>query len=372
MKMRRLILAVALTVGCAAPAMAQDCCDASQVATIRDLNYVARAALNHQGPISARLYAMNQAVSAADYTSWSDPDRGYLLGVMAATPDGSYWRGLLEAYARRLGVTIRSAPLPAPAPAPAPAPPPPVVLPQPPPVTAGAIEAAVRAAVREELAGLQAQVSGLATRVAAVERASGGTLPPAAVSSLEQQGAVFAPDGTLSGFKLITKGAPEGDYFGYMGVNDGALRIFGGIRESIGGSWANRQVDANRNLPIIMHAFERDGAISWDWDPPIFGEDPNPNPYKSLLFYLNGFQRGVGPRPGNGRFPLDILTFEKGRSLRFSVGRRDGTNPDIDVALQLHPGTPDAVSIRVGDQLRRIIVGADGILRVGAVTDENQ
>lgn len=186
---------------------------------------------------------------------------------------------------------------------------------------------------------------------------------------MTSMGAVFNAEGTLEGFKLKTLGAPEGPYFGYFGVNDGALRIFAGIREMIGGLWGNRQVDENKNLPRIMYAVERDGAISWDWSPPIFGEDANPNPFKTLLIFLGGFKRWVGPRQGLSKFPIDIGTFEAGRALRFFVRRPGSTTPDIEVPLQLDA---EGVAIRVGGELRRVIVDADGILAVGNTVDENQ
>jgi hypothetical protein len=184
---RRIGVQLALIIACAAPGWSQTngppCCDAAQVATIRDLNYLARVRLGQQGPIVARLYAMNQAISAADYTSFRDTDRGELLGYMTATPDGTYWRPLLEAFASRLGVSIKpvgSIPVTPPAPPPAPVPPPPSPVPPPPP-SSGAIEAAIRAAVRDEIAALQAQVTGLASRVAVLEKAGGSSSPGTAV-----------------------------------------------------------------------------------------------------------------------------------------------------------------------------------------------
>lgn len=186
---------------------------------------------------------------------------------------------------------------------------------------------------------------------------------------LTDMGAVFASDGTFSGFKLITKGAPEGDYFGYVGVNDGALRLFAGIRESIRGAWMNRQVDKNPNLPVVMGpVVERDGAISWDWSPPIFGSDPNPNPFKTFLIYLAGFVRGIGPRKAAGPF-LDFGTFEAGRGVRWFVRRAGSTTPDIDVALQMDS---EGVALRIGGRLRRITLGPNGEVWAAELVDENQ
>ncbi len=196
-------------------------------------------------------------------------------------------------------------------------------------------------------------------------------VPASTRTELESMGFDFAPNGELSGFRLITQGAPEGDYYGYVGVNDGALRLFAGIRKKLGLPWPN--VDVNRNLPVIMGPVtERDGAISWDFDPPLRAEDPNPRPFKTFLIYLAGFVRGVGPRSASnvGRF-IDFCTFEKGRGIRWSTRRAGSTTPDIDTALQLDAENANAVAVRVGGQLRRLTIDGSGKPAFGEVVEED-
>lgn len=105
------------------PALATPCCNAGDVATIRTLFDLAR--VGAPPPIADRLLAFVQSVTdPGNLSSWSDPDRGLLLGYVIATPDGIYWRELIQDFARSLGVTVKPVGPPAPLP----------VTPQPPPV----------------------------------------------------------------------------------------------------------------------------------------------------------------------------------------------------------------------------------------------
>lgn len=310
----------------------------AEITTIGDLNFLARIKLTLYPGEKDRLLQLAAALKAGTYQAWPATERepDHILGLMAATPDGQYApnRALLTRFANAIHVgiapVVRNPPLPdAGDDDPAPLPPP-----QTTPPPSGDISAQVRAA-------------------------------------LAQMGATFAADGTLSGFKLLSTGAPEGNHYAYVGSSDGALRIFSGIREKIGGAWPN--VDVNRAFPVIMCAIERDGAISFDYDPPLLGTDPNPRPFKTLLVYLAGFLRGIGPRgPNNVGKYIDIGTFEKGRGVRLNVRRSGSTTPDIDTVLQFDPDHPDAVCVRVGGLLRRVTIDSNGNLAAGEVVNEDQ
>jgi hypothetical protein len=268
----------------------------AEISTIGDINFRARTAIVLFAGEKDRLLKLGYALKDGTYQIWpaSDPEPDHVLGLMAATPDVLNDAGhlaLLTKFANAIHVGIK--PLArqridnVPPVEPVPTPPPVVVEdpadPAPPaPPANGDLAAAVRA-------------------------------------ELERIGVVYNAEGTLEGFKLKTLGAPEGSYYGYMGVVDGALRLFAGIREKIFGKWP--QADVNRNLPVVMHAYERDGAISWDWSAPLTADDPNLNPFKSLLIYLGGFKRGVGPRKGVSKHPIDIGTFESSRAVRLFVRR---------------------------------------------------
>jgi hypothetical protein len=175
--------AVFFFLGCAANAQVPGF-TATEVQTLGDLNFIARAKVNHTGPIKDRLYAMALALKGQNggVLAWKgqDPDPGQALGYIADTdPDGHdpVNRALIDRLASYLGVAVKPVIWPS---APPTAPPAPVVVlpPSTPPVsqpatTAGAIEAAVQALIDAKLAGLQAQVSGLAARLAVAESAGG-------------------------------------------------------------------------------------------------------------------------------------------------------------------------------------------------------
>jgi hypothetical protein len=151
-RFKALMILLAMS-GCAQLATAETpppvCCTATEVQTLGDLNYLARAALNHTGEYKDRLYTLAMQLKAGTWNQWNDPDRGYILGLMAATPDGQYGpnRQLLNEFAAIIGVTVKNVSIPTPSPV--------VVVPppvSPPVVTAPSnIEDAIRAIVRDEL-----------------------------------------------------------------------------------------------------------------------------------------------------------------------------------------------------------------------------
>jgi hypothetical protein len=183
--MKKILTFILLIAGCAQPALAQiPGFTAAEVQTLGDINFTARAQLGHTGPVKDRLLAMAYAmkqVNGATVSSWKgqDPDPGEILGFMATTNFGGvlgsdpYNRSLVDRLANYLGIAVKAVIWPSVTPT---GPPAPVVVqptPAPPATTAGAIEAAVQAAIDAKIAGLQAQVSGLAVRVAALESRSG-------------------------------------------------------------------------------------------------------------------------------------------------------------------------------------------------------
>lgn len=301
-----------------------------EIVTLRDLNYIARRDYKPGAEVTARLLALSQSLLVGTYRTFVDVDAGYLLGMMAGTKDGSWGphHEMIGRLAAEMGVTVK--PVPAPSPVVVAPPPPDPVAVQPSPV------------------------------------------PGELKAQLEAMGFCFAKEsGTLEGFKLVTDGAPEGKYYGYVGVIDGALRLFAGIREKIGQAWPN--VDRNPNLPIIMGpVVERDGAISWDFEPPLTAAEPNPHPFKTFLIYLGGFRRGVGPRGKVAGKYIDFGTFEAGRGKRWFSKRTGSATPDIDVSHGYDADNPNPFFLKVDGQLRRVVVGSDGVLRAGEVVDENQ
>lgn len=127
------------------PARPVACCTPAEVQTLRDLVYIAKQTA--PDPVIPRLNALSAALASG--TTWTDSDRGLILGYVAATGDGIYWRPLLEDYARKIGVTIKDigqpqplppSPPPSPAPSPSPSPSPaPAPLPPPPASVSGAL-----------------------------------------------------------------------------------------------------------------------------------------------------------------------------------------------------------------------------------------
>lgn len=128
-----LAIAVALAVT-PGRAIAQ-CCTAGEVATLRDLTYIAKEA-GAPAAIGTRLVVLADALAYGTYRQWQDADRGLILGYMASTPDGIYWRGLINSFGATLGVSVKPVgPSVPPPPAPAPLPPPNTPVPAPQPTT---------------------------------------------------------------------------------------------------------------------------------------------------------------------------------------------------------------------------------------------
>jgi hypothetical protein len=194
-------------------------------------------------------------------------------------------------------------------------------------------------------------------------------VPTDLIAQLEAMGVEFSRD-LISGIKYTEFDNPEGTMYGYSGVDDAGLRQFNGIRKKIGTDvWSAETIDVNRNLPVIMGpVVERDGAVSWDWNPPINGDDPNPYPNKTFLMYLAGFVRGSGPRKTVGPY-MDFGSFEAGRGIRWFVRRPGSQSPDTEVIIQMDA---QGLAIRVGDGLRRITMAGDGSLRAGDPIIEDQ
>jgi hypothetical protein len=237
---------------------------AAEIKTLQDLNYLARTAYTADGDAKwDRFMVMQTALGNGSYLTWTDANRGELLSLMASTPDGAYPPNLaiVQKFASAIGVVLGGAPVPVVVPTPAP----PVV-----------------------------------------------SLPSDLQAALESVGFEFASNGQISGFKLISIGAPEGTFYAYVGASDAGLRLFSGISSMIGREWADGQ-NTNPNLPVIMGPVtERDGGISWD----VIGSSVR----KTFVMYLAGFLKGRGPRKGaiGGRF-LDFCTFESGRGWRFNT-----------------------------------------------------
>lgn len=102
-----------------------------EISTLRDLNYIARRDIRPPTEVINRLLTMSFALKDGTIKQWQDSDRSYLLGLMASTADGKYWRSLLDRLAAEIGVPIAdvttstsSTPQPVPTP-PAPQVPPP-------------------------------------------------------------------------------------------------------------------------------------------------------------------------------------------------------------------------------------------------------
>jgi hypothetical protein len=160
--MLRLVLAltVAIAATSATPARAAVvCCTASEIQVLGDINYTARVVLGHIGDASARLYTLAMQLKAGTWRQWSDPDRGYILGLMAATDhykNDAGNRAIVDGFAADIGVVIKQVSLPAPPVVVPPAPPPvvqpaPAPAPAPAPIPAGGIEAEIRRIVQDEL-----------------------------------------------------------------------------------------------------------------------------------------------------------------------------------------------------------------------------
>ena len=156
MRFSVLVLAVSIASTSATSARAAAvCCTAAEIQILGDINFDTRAAFGHTGPVKERLYTLAMHLKAGTWGQWADPDKGYILGLMAAThhyQNDAGNRAIVDAFAAMIGVIIKQVSLPAPVVVPpAPTTPPPVVQPAPAPIPAGGIEAEIRRIVQDEL-----------------------------------------------------------------------------------------------------------------------------------------------------------------------------------------------------------------------------
>lgn len=79
-----------------------------ELSTLGDLNFLARTKLMLSSAEKLRLYDPARGLPKDVPINPADPDRGYLLGLLAATPDGIYWRPLIDKYAAEIGVTVKA------------------------------------------------------------------------------------------------------------------------------------------------------------------------------------------------------------------------------------------------------------------------
>jgi hypothetical protein len=79
-----------------------------EIQKLGDLNFSARAAVNHTGPIKDRLMVLALALKAGTWKSWADVDRSYIVSLMGSTQDGhdEIARPILIRFALALGVVL--------------------------------------------------------------------------------------------------------------------------------------------------------------------------------------------------------------------------------------------------------------------------
>ncbi len=81
---------------------------AEELGTLAALNYLARKELILSPADQLRLFDPLRGLPKNVPINPHDPDRGYLLGLLAATDDGVYWRDLIDRYAAELGVSVQA------------------------------------------------------------------------------------------------------------------------------------------------------------------------------------------------------------------------------------------------------------------------
>ncbi len=350
-------------------AFAKPCCDAGELRTIADLNYLARVALGHQGSISTRLYQMNQSVTSGNWQGIPDSDVGELLGYMAATPDGTYWRSLINSFANAIGVVVKSVTIPIPV-----TPPPPILVPptQPPPAivdTATKIDAAVRAVLRSEIAGLQAQVIGLAQRLSAEEAkvGGGGSAVFPGITASDPNGGELTMRSNI--FNNPVQSGITDSFCAMQGVNgwDGGFRIL-----------QNWNHCGTKRLPYGTIGMDSQGDFSYNWFPaesPIYPHPDaapasvhgNPShpfyaPYRGQALVISGSQVGYGYLTGQPLWQtrnVMIAAQRAGQSLYFAVSPTRtsvGTASNrVIMKLEADPNyTPNPVHVVIDGELRRL------------------
>jgi hypothetical protein len=198
------------------------------------------------------------------------------------------------------------------------------------------------------LAGLQAQVSGLATRVAAVEEAS-VVAPPS-------PGTGGGWTGYLSGMTPIT--ASGGDigfqlntgtvtHRFYANPEDFGLRLWFNYREP----YVNGSSHSIASLPQMYLFMEQDGVVSFGHYKPT---TTSAGAYdglggKALAFRTGGWNDGQR----RDKF-VSIYGGQVGRGLQFGVSRTNANYPDrFDILIDPTLGD-DPVSITLGGQPRNL------------------
>ncbi len=195
-------------------------------------------------------------------------------------------------------------------------------------------------------------------------QAPAGDFATAVRAVMEQMGVRFASNGMIGEITMVSIGAPEGPYWFWIGASDAGGRTAHG--------WAslpNGQVIENKNLPRLFEGTERDGVTYSDFS--LAGTEGDLwRPFKTVARYFGGFRRGVGPRNSIGRY-VDYAIQEKGRDWRYSTARE---GPDIDIQPVWGSDSRDPANpfvVRVGNQVRRLVIGADGKPAFGEVVDED-
>lgn len=188
-------------------------------------------------------------------------------------------------------------------------------------------------------------------------------IPSDLKSQLEAMGFIFNNRDQIEAIRMVSIGAPEGDYPIWLAASDAGLRLVSGW--AMTGKPAPNDTISNPTLWQTFSGTERDGRVFWD----LGGSTRR----KTFSFFLAGFKKGQGGRKGAiGRF-VDFCVEELGRGWRFNTFPAGGSDlGDISTAFQIDADNPNPNVFRVGDQLRRLTIGADGRPDFGEVVDEYQ
>lgn len=343
---------------------------AAEVQTLGDLNFIARAKVNHTGPVKDRLYAMALALKGQNggIVAWkqSDPDPGQALGYMADTdPDGHdpYNRSLIDRLASFLGVSVKAVIWPA---TPSSPPPGPVVVLPPPAPTApapGTVDAAIQALVDSKLAGLQAQVSGLAARLAVLEAAAGsgsGTTSSSSLPSIVDNG-----NGYLTFIARDNGGRRQGDIRGDFQLQWGINNYDAGARALQ--NWKADGTPCYMNaLPAATFGMDSRGAFSYNGNPCPVGTWSADQTYGQAFVIDGGWsQAGYDYATGAQYKPGILLASQRGgMDMLFAVtpwrrapipGVRDGDPVLNKTVMRLRSdGSANPVDIVLEGQLRTL------------------
>lgn len=363
------------------------CCDAGQLATIMDLNYIARASLNHTGPLVSRLYQMNMAIGEGRWMTFEDPNRSELLGAIAATGDGIYWRSLIDAFAIKWGVTVGGAPTPTPTPVPVPTP-----TPTPTPAPSPVINMPVKPAICPLPAGRTVTTAKLATCLAYESARADSLVKIIARLQLAGAGSGPAPAPT----QVVTNTA----YPDLISVGNGELTFIardnGGNRQEgpagrIGGDFKtlfgmngydggarilqNWNHNGTKYLPYSTIGMDSRGAVSFNWFPAELGgeyrdnapasvhSDPNHPlyaPYRGQFMVIDGgsqtaYDYSTGAPLYNGRNVL-VAAQRAGQSMYFAVSpdRQNGYPLNRAVMKLRSDWNPNPVEVVIDGTLRQL------------------